>query len=94
MVVMLMEVALLWNLRKGLQEGEVVVIVTTVVVVTVTVTVTTAVVVAALVNSLAEVLLLQDQAVASIVDLMAIGLGTAKPVTGRTNVIVVENVAI
>lgn len=89
---MSMEVALLWNLRKGLQEGEVVVTVTTAVVVTVTVT--TAVVVAALVNFLAEVLLLQDQAVASIVDLMAIGHGTAKLATGRTNVIVVENVVI
>lgn len=93
MVVMLMEVALLWNLRKGLQEVAVTVIVTTVV--AVTVTVTTVVVVAALVIFLAEVLLLlQDQGVASIVDLTAIGHGTAKPVTGRTNAIVVENVAI
>lgn len=89
---MLMEVALLWNLRKGLQEGEVVVTVTTAVVVIVTVT--TAVAVAALVKFLAEALLLQDQAVASIVDLMVIGHGTAKLATGRTNAIVVENVAI
>ena len=78
MVVMSMEVVLWWNLQKGLHEGAVVV---------------AAVPLVALVNFLAEVLL-QDQDVASIVGLMAIGLETAKPVIGRTNAIAVENVAI
>lgn len=59
----------------------------------VAVVIATVVLLAGLVIFLAEVLH-QDQAVASIVDLMAIGHETAKLAIGRTNAIAVENVVI